>query len=253
MTLDEAFWRIHTGLPRQAPGSDATTLHLLELAGKPIGIGLEVGCGQGRASILLAQSGITLKATDTYQPFLDELEEAAKTAGLSEKITTRNISMDALDYSDESFDVLWAESAAYIIGWEKAIGKWKRLVKPGGLLVATDCCWLTDTPSDSARQFWADGYPTMLTVDAAKKAAVREDCIVVASYVFPVSDWFDEYYTPMRQKHALYDADTDEDMQQAIVSRRREIELYEQHGDEYGYVGFVLKTKPTDAKSLELD
>ena len=35
----------------------------------------------------------------------------------------------------------------------------------------------------------------------------------------------------------------DEDMKQAIASGRREIELYEKHGDEYDYVGFVLKNK----------
>lgn len=241
MKLNDAFWKIHDGLPRQAPGSDATTLHLLDLAGKPGGNGLEIGCGQGRASVLLARSGIDLIATDTHQPYLDELEVTAKDAGLSDKITTQNISMDALDYPDESYDIVWAESAAYIIGWERAIGLWRRLLKPGGLLVMTDCCWLTEAPSDEVRQFWEDGYPTMLSVDAAKHAALGHGYTVVDSYIFPASDWFDEYYTPMRQKHTLLSVDADQAMREAIASGRHEIELYENQGSEYGYVGFVMR------------
>ncbi|NCU38672.1 methyltransferase domain-containing protein [Candidatus Saccharibacteria bacterium] len=66
---------MHSGLNRQTPGSDATTLHLLHLAGNPKGRGLDIGCGQGRASLLLAKSGIQLTAIDTHQPYLDELNK----------------------------------------------------------------------------------------------------------------------------------------------------------------------------------
>lgn len=241
MTLNEAFWKIHTGLPRQAPGSNETTLHLLELAGNPKGRGLEIGCGQGRASLLLAGSGITLVATDTHQPFLDELVQAAHAAGLSEKIITQNISMDALDYPNESFDVLWAEGSAYILGWERAIQQWKRLLKPAGVLVATECCWLTNTPSLEAKQFWVKGYPTMLPVEVATEVAARHGYNVIARYTLPASDWFDEYYSPMKNRHTFLSAGADDSLEQAIALGQAEIELYEKHGDEYGYVGFVLK------------
>lgn len=241
MTVSEAFWKIHTDLPRQAPGSDNTTQHLLLLAGNPTGKALDIGCGQGRASLLLAQRGLTVIATDTFQPFLDELQGAAVAAGLREIITTRNISMDALDYPDESFDVLWAEGSAYILGWKRAISSWQRLIKPGGLLVATECCWLTDEPSNEARQFWAEGYLTMLSAKAAVDVAAKNGYGIIATYTLPASDWFDEYYGPMKEKHAGLAIDADDSMEQAITSGRKEIELYEKYGDEYGYVGFVLK------------
>ena len=48
--------------------------------------------------------------------------------------------MDALDYPAESFDLLWAEGSACILGWEKAIRTWRPLIKPGGILGATECC-----------------------------------------------------------------------------------------------------------------
>ena len=59
-TVREAFFALHHGLPRQGPGSDATTRRLLELAGplpeQPRT--LDLGCGPGRSALLLAPSSI---------------------------------------------------------------------------------------------------------------------------------------------------------------------------------------------------
>jgi SAM-dependent methyltransferase len=75
-----AFIALHQGLPRQGPGSDATTRRLLGLAGPlpPRPRVLDIGCGPGRASLLLAQeAGAEVTALDLHQPFLDELTRAA--------------------------------------------------------------------------------------------------------------------------------------------------------------------------------
>lgn len=151
--------------------------------------------------------------------------------------------MDKLDYPDESFGVVWSEGAAYVIGWEQALMSWKRLVKPGGVLVDTECCWLSESPSDVAVEFWGKNYPRMLTSRAAADVATANGFEVIATYTLPAGDWFDEYYNPIKKRHAMLSEGADEDMKQAIASGRREIELYEKHGDEYGYVGFVLKNK----------
>ncbi|WP_240325275.1 hypothetical protein [Amycolatopsis thermalba] len=54
--MTEAFFALFHGLPRQGPGSDATTLRLLELAAplpeRPRV--LDLGCGPGRSALLLA-------------------------------------------------------------------------------------------------------------------------------------------------------------------------------------------------------
>lgn len=54
--LHDAFFALHHGLPRQGPGSDTTTRHLLSLAGplpeRPRV--LDLGCGPGRSALLLA-------------------------------------------------------------------------------------------------------------------------------------------------------------------------------------------------------
>ncbi|MGE5309455.1 MAG: class I SAM-dependent methyltransferase [Sphaerimonospora mesophila] len=243
MTTSEAFFMLYGDLPRQAPGSDTTTHHLLALAGQPTGKALDIGCGQGRASLLLAQSGIEVTAVDVNQSFLNALQTNAAKQGLGDKITTRNESMDALSFPDDSFDVIWSEGAAYILGWRNALVSWRRLIKSDGLLVATECCWLTDASSKEPEEFWAENYSSMVTANEAAQIAIDSEYEVIDRYVLPKSSWWDEYYTPLREKCDMLQTSPDKILRAAIASARREIMVYEKYSDEYGYVGFVLRKR----------
>ncbi|MEU1879741.1 GNAT family N-acetyltransferase [Streptosporangium sp. NPDC020072] len=72
-----AFFALHDDLARQGPGSDATTRHLLSLAGPPVPRPrvLDIGCGPGRSSLVPAQAGAEVTAVDLRQPYLDWFEE----------------------------------------------------------------------------------------------------------------------------------------------------------------------------------
>ena len=233
--------QLYGSLPRQAPGSDATTRHLYGLAGNPTGKALDIGCGQGRASLLLAEHGLDMAAVDIYQPFLDTLQAEVEARNLSAQVTTRAMSMDALDFPASSFDLLWAEGSAYILGWGNALTAWRRLLTPTGVLVATECCWLTDEPSAEIKQFWHENYPSILTLGEAKDIAAKSGYEITATYVLPSDDWWDEYYTPLRAQCAMHENGANDVMRSAIAAARREIEMYENYGDQYGYVGFVLR------------
>ncbi len=242
MTTEEAFWLIHDGLARQAPGSDETTRYLLSLAGVSSGQGLEIGCGPGRTSFILAESGVNLIATDIHQPFLDQIDAKARAKGLR-NLSTRNITMDALDYPDEQFDIILAEGSAYIMGWRAATASWRRLLKIGGKIVATECCWLTENPSREAKEFWDNSYPQMLTVGQAKSVAEEEGYFVIDTYTLPIADWWDEYYTPILAKIEQLRSTPDDALRQAIAMSQSEIDLYRNHSHEYGYVGLVLEKR----------
>jgi SAM-dependent methyltransferase len=239
---EKAFWRIHEKLPRQAPGSDASTQTLLELANLPKlpAKALDIGCGPGRSSLLLAQHGCTVTAIDTSDVLLGELEAAAEESGYNKDIDIQNVSMFEMPYRKGSFDIVWAEGAAYIVGWEVAVQYWQNLLRPDGTMVLTECCWLTDTPSREARKFWNEGYPTMLTVKQAIEKANAFGLTVENIYILPESDWWNEYYTPITKRLISNEHSTDKALRDVIAATKEEIELRKNHAQEYGYVGFVL-------------
>jgi len=233
-----SFWSLHAGLPRQAPGSDATTRAMLDALGaRPGQRAVDVGCGPGRSALVLAAAGLEVLAVDTHPPFLAELDPAAGAAGLTDRIRTARASMEDLPVADGSVDIVWSEGAAYLMGLPAALTQWPRLLRPGGGLALTDCCWLTEHPSPAAARFWAEGYPSMRTVEETLELVAERGLRTVAHWTLPDSDW-EEYYGPLRER---VDAAADGAVVRAV---RRELDLRAAHGAEYGYVAFVLAPDP---------
>lgn len=242
MTINEAFWKIHNDLPRQAPGSVETTAKLFAVATKDrqFQTAIDMGCGPGRSTLFIAEKGLDVVAIDTHDHFLDELQTAAKQQNLTDRITAKHMAMEAVDYPDASFDVVWAESTAYLIGWREALIGWKRLLKPNGKIVATDCFWITNNRSPEAIAFWESDGEMKNTVEQAERIARECGYSIDMIYIQPDSDWFIEYYDPMEQRLAELRLDADPEMQEAIRMTEEEIDVRRRYGDEYAHVGFVL-------------
>ncbi|MCP3818302.1 bifunctional class I SAM-dependent methyltransferase/N-acetyltransferase [Streptomyces sp. A3M-1-3] len=237
----EAFFALHRGLPRQGPGSDATTRHLLSLAG-PLPARprvLDLGCGPGRSALLLAaEAGAEVTAVDLNEGMLDELRHAAETAGLTGAIRTLNADMAELPFPDGSFDLIWAESSVYSIGFDTALRDWKRLLAPGGTLVLTECEWTAAEPSAEARAFWEQHY-TLRTSNGNTAATEAAGYTVLGVVPQPESDW-DEYYVPLGARADAADPGAP-GMDRALAATREEIAMRREHGAEYGYTGYVLR------------
>ncbi|AXE81424.1 bifunctional class I SAM-dependent methyltransferase/N-acetyltransferase [Streptomyces atratus] len=257
----EAFFSLHHNLPRQSPGSDATTRRMLGLTGplprRPRV--LDLGCGPGRAALLLAaEAGAEVTAVDLHEPFLDELREAAEARGLGDRINTVRADMAELsgpDFPDGSFDLVWAEGSAYIIGFDTALRDWKRLLAPGGSLVVSECVWTTDAPTDEARAFW-EQETSLRPVAANTAAAVAAGYHVLGVRVQPDSDW-DEYYVPLAERVEAADTSAP-GMEWALAASREELAMRRDHGTEYGYACYVLRpadprwtTRPETAADIE--
>ncbi|WPW32612.1 bifunctional class I SAM-dependent methyltransferase/N-acetyltransferase [Streptomyces atratus] len=257
----EAFFSLHHNLPRQSPGSDATTRRMLGLTGplprRPRV--LDLGCGPGRAALLLAaEAGAEVTAVDLHKPFLDELREAAEARGLGDRINTVRADMAELsgpDFPDGSFDLVWAEGSAYIIGFDTALRDWKRLLAPGGSLVVSECVWTTDAPTDEARAFW-EQETSLRPVAANTAAAMAAGYHVLGVRVQPDSDW-DEYYVPLAERVEAADTSAP-GMEWALAASREELAMRRDHGTEYGYACYVLRpadprwtTRPETAADIE--
>ncbi|MGW4702568.1 GNAT family N-acetyltransferase [Streptomyces sp. NPDC004285] len=244
--LHDSFFALHHGLPRQGPGSDTTTRRLLALAGRlpERPRVLDLGCGPGRSALLLAaETGAEVTAVDTHEPFLAQLRETAAARGLDGSVHTLNADMGALPFPDGSFDLVWAESSVFVLGFDRALAAWRRLLAPGGTLVLTECVWTTEEPGPVARAFWEDHY-TLRTVAGNAEAAVAAGYHVLGTLPQPEGDW-DEYYVPLAARADAADTAVP-GMTEAVAGARAEIALRRGHGADYGYAGFVLR--PADAR-----
>lgn len=233
---------LHEGLPRQAPGSDRTSAHLLSLVGplpeEPVV--LDLGCGPGRASLMLARVlGAAVTALDTHQPFLDQLRHDAQRLGLDDRITTVATSMEHPPAAPGSVDLLWCEGAAYILGLDRALAAWRPLITPQGVVVVTEIGASTDPPGNEVRQFWDGAYP-LRRRDQQQAIAQEAGLRIDSTYTLPDRDWFDEYYTPLWERTEHVDR-SDRAMAQAADAARAEIELRRRHPREYEYTGLILR------------
>ena len=241
LTASEVFELAHRDLPRQAPGSAATTRLLLGLAGplpdRPRIV--DIGCGTGVASLLLAaETGGEVTAVDVHQPFLDRLAADAAAAGLAGRVRPLRASMQDLPLPAAGADLLWAEGSAYLMGFDAALRAWRPLLAPGGALVLTEAEWTTVDPSPGARAFWDPGYPGMRSTAGNVAAAMAAGWTVAAGYLLPDSDWA-AYYDPLAERVArLRERGVDP---AALDEVAAEIEVRRAHGHEYGYTGYVLR------------
>ncbi len=128
---------------------------------------------------------VWITATDIHQPFLDELTNRAKKAGLDGRIVTRRASMDTLPFDEGSFDIIWAEGSVFIIGLLPALHSWKKFLKPEGYLVFSDCTWFTDSPSEECRDFLNESCPDMPSESGTEEIIRSAGYSVVGSFRLP--------------------------------------------------------------------
>jgi ubiquinone/menaquinone biosynthesis C-methylase UbiE len=72
---------------------------------------LDVGCGPGRDSLLLAQMGFNVIAADLSEAMLDEARKCCQDQPFSERITFRRMDMRTLDLPDASCAGLWVSAS----------------------------------------------------------------------------------------------------------------------------------------------
>jgi len=163
---------------------------------------LEVGCGNGVATLTLAQqSSARITAIDTDEGALERLRARANAAHVDDRVDTLCLDMAKLPQLKEAFDVIWAEGSAYIVGVERALEAWRTLLEPAGVLVFSDMVWRTETPPDDLRTFWASEYPAMTHVPVRLSQAKRAGYRVLGHFDMG-REAMDTYYRPLEARVA---------------------------------------------------
>lgn len=98
---------------------------------------LDIGCGPGFFSVLLAQMGYEVTAVDYTENMLTEAKKNADTYKVS--VDFRRMDAQELEFPDESFDFVISRNVLWNLeDPTKAYREWLRVLKTGGSLVNCD-------------------------------------------------------------------------------------------------------------------
>ena len=246
--MTNIFFEVHSRLSREGPGDNESTkkayLMLQDLPEKPRI--LDVGCGPGMQTIMLAKlSKGRIEAVDNHQPFLEQLKENAEKEGVSEKITVVNGDMTTLDYEDGSFDLIWCEGAIFVIGFEKGLREWRRLLTAKGYLVVSELSMLQLNSLEEVSKFFMKWYPAIKTVNENLETIRKAGYRVINHFVLPKESWWTHYYKPIEAKIPSLKLKYKDDKEalQILAAEELEINMFRKYSDYYGYVFYIMQAK----------
>ena len=142
-----------------SPGGEeeiALFLEELDITGKHV---LDVGCGTGGCDVVLVQrhGAASVHGSDVEQPVRDLSVARAAEQQLSDKLTYERVSPGPFPFPDQSFDVVFSKDAMIHIEDKHALfAEVFRVLRPGGLFVASDWMRIDEEPPGPAAQHWLD-------------------------------------------------------------------------------------------------
>ena len=197
----ELFFELFSGLPRQGPGSTASTRRALGLVP---GVGpqtrvLDLGCGTGAQSLVLAKSSpARIVAIDNHPPFVDALNREARRLGITDRVEAHVADMRNLQFAAGSFDLIWCEGAIYTVGVEAGLHEWRRLLRTNGHVALTEVCWRKPEAPAECAAFWNREYPAIRHTAALLEAVEACGYETVGHFPLPASAWWNDYYRPLQ-------------------------------------------------------
>ena len=244
--MNELFLEVFHNMPRQGPGTDDCTLQALEtlrpfLPIEPVA--LDMGCGTGASTMVLARHCKHVTATDLDGVMLDTLQQKTNRAGLSTRITTVRASMDEPDFPLNSFDLIWSEGAIYNMGFAAGLNRWRQLLKPRACMAVTEACWLTPAQPAEIVRFWEQQYPAIMPVSGNLAVAASCGYRIVDHFTLPTRAWNENFYHHMRSSMDAMRKRHPDDPEAASLHEAlaEEIRMYETYHAHYGYVFFLLQ------------
>ena len=103
---------------------------------------LDMGCGPGFFSIILARADYRVTAADYTPAMLDEARANARNEGVEQAIDFCRMDAENLEVASDTFDVVVSRNLTWNLPHpERAYAEWLRVLKPGGLLLNYDANW----------------------------------------------------------------------------------------------------------------
>ena len=195
---------------------------------------LDIGCGSGVPTIELAKlSNGEIIGIDINQSLLDKLNRKIEEEGFSSRVKTVKRSLFEIDFPDESFDIIWAEGSIWIIGFEKGLKEWRRLLKPNGFLVVHD---EIKTVSNKLEKIPSCGYK------------------LVNHFSLPEDAHWTEYYKPLeiRIRELYMKYKNNPEALKILRKYQNEIDMVKRNPKEHSSAFFIMqKSQNLDALTID--
>ncbi|MFP8954244.1 class I SAM-dependent methyltransferase [Natrialbaceae archaeon A-arb3/5] len=108
--------------------------------GEPANRVLDVGCGTGVISLLLAELGHDVTGVDFAPEMLEQAQTKVEQSELS--VEFQRGDAENLAQSDSAYDLITARHLIWTLpSPERAIDEWRRVVRPGGRIVLIEGHW----------------------------------------------------------------------------------------------------------------
>jgi SAM-dependent methyltransferase len=244
--MDNIYFEIFESLPRQGPGDERSTKRafqmLAELSECPEI--LDVGCGTGAQTLILAKlSSGNITALDNHAPFIDILKRKARRARLEKRIHCVVEDMAAMSFRVESYDVIWSEGAAYLMGFAIALKSWKALLKPKGYLVVSELVWFEIKTPQEIKDYFAEAYPDMKYYEDIYSIVESAGYEMIGYFPLPSKSWWTDYYAPAEKKltEMRRECQSNKDAQSIFDSFQLEIDMHGKYSEYYGYGFYIMR------------
>lgn len=234
--MSAAFFAIHDGLPREAPGDRESLDWALGLAGVgPAARICDAGCGPGadiEGLLAWAPQG-RVHAVDLHAPFVEAVRRRYAGDG---RVTAEVADMGRLA---GPWDLIWSAGSAYALGVEEALRAWCGALAPGGRVAFSELCWAGEARPAAAAAFWAGEYPAMTDVAGTQARIAAAGWRCLGQHWVSRAGWA-AYYGPLEARLDSLAKGADAEMAEAIAAHRAEIAAWRAHGDSFGYAVFVV-------------
>jgi ubiquinone/menaquinone biosynthesis C-methylase UbiE len=152
-----------------ASGEDLEQLALI-VDSRPPGVALDLGCGGGHVSFLIAPKAQKTIAYDLSEPMLEIVRAEAVRRGLDNLEAVRG-AVESLPWPDESFDLVATRYSAH--HWrdvDAALREARRVLRPGGLMVVMDVV----APEHPLLDTWLQSWELLRDPSHVRNYSVRE-------------------------------------------------------------------------------
>lgn len=141
---------------------------------------LDIGCGTGLPTIVLAQLSLgEIVGIDTEDAALSQLRQRIEHANLSHRVTAVNASLYETGIPDESFDILWAEGVLHLLDPCRSFRECHRLLKPKGFFMI---------------------HETIAWFEELRESLPRFGFEYVDQHLLPRHCWWTDYGAPLEER-----------------------------------------------------